>query len=88
MLKSVLNWKNIDFYENDNILQALLIHRKDALAIEHMFSHKQYMDGNLFAYCLNEMNTEFLEQAIKKEGFGNKMIKSNEECIKKLFTTL
>ena len=40
MLKSVLNWKNIDFYENDNILQALLIHRKDALAIEHMFSHK------------------------------------------------
>lgn len=57
MIKFVLDWK---IFSMDNILQALLIHHFDELAIEYMGYYSHFLDKELFIHCMTHGNTYFL----------------------------
>lgn len=57
MIKCVLDWK---IFSMDNILQALLIHHFDELAIEYMGYYSHFLDKELFIHCMTHGNTYFL----------------------------
>lgn len=61
MIKKVLNWKidSLDKRE-DNVIEALLSHHFDKIAIEYMGYFNSLLNEDLFIYCIKHGNNEFL----------------------------
>lgn len=90
VIKHVLDWRietNKKRDENDNIIEALLAHHFDKIAIEYMGYFNNLLNDHLFVYCIRHGNNNFLKNALVKAAF-DKMIFREDIIIDEMLSIL
>lgn len=63
---------------DDNLLISLINHKLDDLAIEYMGIYKSHVDKDLFIFCLDIGNTNFLQTALTLNAFDYMIFRETE----------
>ncbi len=71
----------------DNLLVALISNKLDDMAIDYMGLYKHLVDSELFNFCLQTGNTNFLQTALNLNAF-DKLIFRNTEVMTNILDIL
>lgn len=85
-----MDWKietNKKRDEGDNIIEALLAHHFDKIAIEYMGYFNSLLNESLFIYCIRHGNNNFLKNALIQAAF-DKMIFREDFVIDEMLSIL
>ena len=76
--KSSSDINDEDKEDKENILQALLFHMMDPLAIEYMGYYSMFLNHELFLFSLQTNNKYFIQQSLLTGAFEKQQLRSEE----------